>query len=260
MQAFAPLATWSAAGHPTGGAWDVVAVAGPAMFAAALLVLIARAIVRHGRYRVVRTFTDEDREAVRAAVAAAERRTVGEILPVVVERSDEHPAGLWRAALTFALVGSSLLIAWLPWDRPVWLLAGQIALGALGYGLARLLPDLQRTFVLERRAAETAAEQAFQEFFGNGLYRTRAATGVLLFVSLFERRTVVLADEGIDGTVEKGFWEGVDEAVLAGIRRGSLRDGLVDAIAKAGDALSERFPWAEGDRNEIPDRIIVRRD
>ena len=78
-------------------------------------------------------------------------------------------------------------------------------------------------------------------------------------VSLLERRVVILADDGIDATVDAEFWADTDDAILDGIRRGSLRDGLIAGIRRAGDLLSARFPWRQGDRNEITDRLIVRR-
>ena len=71
---------------------------------------------------------------------------------------------------------------------------------------------------------------------------------------------IILADEGIDSKVDAEFWADTDDAILDGIRRGSLRDGLVSGIDRAGERLSEFFPWQEGDRNEIPDRVIVRRE
>ena len=112
----------------------------------------------------------------------------------------------------------------------------------------------------EDRATAVAGEQAFQEFYAQGLHRTRLGTGVLLFVSLFERRVIVLADEGIDAKVDAAFWEGVDAAVLDGIRRGSLRDGLVDGIRRVGEILETDFPPPDDDVNEIPDRVIVRKE
>jgi putative membrane protein len=252
---------WTAVGDQTGtGLWYALGVALPLLCLALLAGLLVRAWIRHGRYRVVRVFDEADRRAVCEAVARAERRTVGEIVPVVVERSDPHPAAEWLAALTFVLVGSSVLLAWMPWRHPLWLLAEQAALGLVGFALARWLPDFKRLFVFEDRATAVAHEQAFQEFYGNRLHRTVAATGVLLFVSLFERRVVVLADEGIASQVEADFWDGTDTLVLDGIRSGSLRDGLTAGVARVGELLASCFPWKEGDRNEIPDRVIVRRE
>ncbi len=254
-------AGWGAAGaQATSGLWQIVGIVGPLIFGGLLLFFVLRAIVRQGRYRAVKTFTEDDRSAVRRAVAEAERKTVGEILPVVVERSDPHPGADWLAALCCLLIGSSLLAPWLPWNHPVFLLLSQLALGGIGFGLARLLPDFKRLFILDSRATAVAEEQAFQEFYAHQLHKTEAATGVLVFVSLLEHRVILLADEGIDAKLDAKFWADTDDAILDGIRRGSLRDGLVDGIARAGECLSRHFPWKEGDRNEIPDRVIVRRE
>jgi len=251
---------WSAVGDQAGtGIWYLVAIALPLIFVALFAFFVLRALVRQGRYRAVRTLADEDHRAVHDALAEAERKTVGEILPVVVERSDPHPGADWLAALSLVIVGSSALLAWMPWQNPLAVLVAQVILGATGFGLARLLPDFKRLFIFENRATAVAEEQAFQEFYANGLHKTEAATGVLVFVSLLEHRVVILADEGIDAKVDAEFWADTDDAILDGIRAGSLRDGLLDGIRRAGDLLSTQFPWREGDRNEIPDRLIVRR-
>lgn len=249
---------WGQGPTASGGFWSFVGVAGPVLCAALLAFLVLRALLRTRRYRVVGTFSDEDRRAVQNAIAAAERKTVGEILPVVVERSDPHPAATWLASLCFVLVGSTLLVSWLPWNRPELLLLSQVAMGTVGFLLAKALPDLSRTFVFEDRASKVAAEQAFQEFYANGLHKTEAATGVLLFVSLFERRAIILADEGIHSKVEADFWAKTNDLILQRIRQVSLRDGLLAGIEQIGTLLSEHFPWKEGDRNEIPNRVIIR--
>jgi len=256
-----PILAWTpAADQSAGDLLHTIGLVGGGLFAALLLFLILRALVQQPRYRVTRSFGADDLQAVKQALVAAEKRTVGEIVPVIVERSDPHPGPSWFSALCMMLAGSWLLGRWLPWDSPELLLPAQLGLGAAGYLLARLLPGFKRAFIREERATAVAEEQAFQEFYRNGLHKTQGATGVLIFVSLLERRVIVLAGEGIDSRVDDRFWDGVDAAVLAGIRSGSLRAGLVAGIAMVGEKLSQTFPWVEGDRNEIPDRVVMRRE
>jgi putative membrane protein len=253
--------TWTGAGHPEPGTWmHWLGLVGPWAVLAVLVALVLRALLHRRRYRALSVLGAPEQERVHEAIRAAERRTVGEVLPVVVERSDPHPAAEWLAALVFLLTGTAALVPHLPWREPLTFLLVQLAFGLLGYGLARFLPAFKRMFVFERRAELVAEEQAFQEFYANGLQRTPKATGVLLFVSLFERRVVVLADEGIAAQVEPQTWKQVDEVVLAGIRRGSLADGLVEGVARVGEVLAGPFPRGEGDPNEIPDRLVVRRE
>ncbi len=254
------LTPWSASGEQSAvDPWFWIGLAGVSVFALLLSFLIVRAMTRQRRYRIS-VFGEEQQQAVHRALVEAERGTVGEILPVVVERSDPHPAAEWLAALTFLIGGSALLGSLMPWDVPVVVLLAQLGFGAVGFALARALPDFKRLFVFESRATEVAEEQAFQEFYANRLHRTEAATGVLLFVSLFEHRVIILADEGIDSRVAENFWAEVDDAILDGIRRGALPDSLIEGIRRAGECLAREFPWKEGDRNEVPDRLIVRRE
>lgn len=265
MHAFLCLAQasadWQAAGHASGRSWWTIGCLAIAALAGLLfLLLIVRAIARGGRYRAVSVLGPAEVERVRAEVIAAEKRTVGEIAVVVLERSDAHPQAVWLAALSAMLIGLGLLGPLLPWHEPVPLVLSQAALGALGFFLARQLPGFRRAFVAEDRATEMAEEQAVQEFHGHGLHSTAEGTGVLILVSLFEHRVVVLGDRGIDAKVGAGAWADVDLAILDGIAARRLADGLVDGVRKVGAVLAEHFPWTDGDRNEVPDHVEVRHE
>jgi putative membrane protein len=250
---------WGAGVELTHGAEAWLGLAGLVLFAGGWGFLALRAFLRRERYRATGVLTPEDLAAVRAALAAAERKTVGEILPVVLERSDRYPGGAWLASLVALGSGSLLLAPWLPWDAPLLVLLAQLGLAVAGLASARL-PDVLRLFVSAAREREMAEEQAFQEFHRHDLTRTEGRTGVLLLVSLLEHRVVVLADEGINARVGTEAWQATSAAVLEGIRRGSLRDGVIAGIRSAGALLAEHAPVAEGDRNEVPDRVIVRRE
>jgi len=251
---------WGAGVELSAGAEAWLGLAGLVLFAGGWGLFVLRALRRRGRYQATGVLTEADLAAVHTALVAAERRTVGEILPVVLERSDRHPGAAWLAALTALGTGSFLLAPWLPWQAPLLVLLAQLALTAAGYASARALPDFLRLFVSAARAREASEEQAFQEFHRHDLAHTAGRTGVLLFVSLLERRAIVLADEGIAARVAPEAWQATNAAVLEGIRRGSLRDGLIAGIQSAGAVLAEHFPVAAGDRNEVPDRVIVRRE
>ena len=145
-----------------GGLWHTVTAIAPWIFAGLLLFFVLRALVRRRRYSAVGVLNEDDLSVVRDAITRAEKKTVGEILPVVVERSDPHPGANWLAALLCVLIGSALTTAWLPWSSPALVLLSQLAMGAMGYGLAAWLPDFKRLFISGNRATSVAEEQAFQ--------------------------------------------------------------------------------------------------
>ena len=201
--------------------------------------------------RAAELLSEQAQQRIETAVRAAEARTSGEIVPVVVDRSDDY-AGIrigGAAALAFA-AGLATLAA--PLDPLLWLAPIQAAAFGLAY-LASGAREVLRRLVPPARRARRARLAAGLAFFELGLTATRDRTGVLLYVSLLEHQVVVLADRGIDAQVEPGTWDGVVERMLAGIRANRAEEGLCEAIGLCASLLAERFPRRADDVNELPD-------
>ena len=206
-----------------------------------------------------RAFTDSDREAIRAAVAAAETRSGGEVVPWIADACDDYPEAAWIAAAGGALLGLGLgqLGHW--WSDAwggmlLWALAPALAGAAAGFLLGRL-PAAKRLLVADEtmeRRVQTGAEAAFlrAEVFG-----TRDRTGILIFVALLEHRVVVLADSGIHARVPAERWGALADEIVAGIRRGAAPAAVIAGVESCGTLLAEHcVPRRPDDRDELPDR------
>jgi uncharacterized membrane protein len=85
---------------------------------------------------------------------------------------------------------------------------------------------------------------------------TAARNGVLFFIVPSRRRFVVLGDEGIQAKVGQEFWESVARCLSERFRKGEFTEGLLEAIATAGESLARHFPYEEGrDRNELGNEV-----
>jgi putative membrane protein len=206
--------------------------------------------------------SDADREAVRAAVAEAEKRTSGEIVPYVVPASDAYPNALWKGAAFGALAGPLLALAlhrlWDLWGShfELWLLMPAAAGAAIGFLLAAFVPPVKLWLAGDEMLELRTRQRAEMAFLEEEVFRTRERTGILLFLSLFEHRVVVLADSGIHTLVQPGQWEGIAAAIASGLRAGRAREALLEAIRSCGDLL-ERHGVARraDDVNELPDEL-----
>ena len=214
-----------------------------------------------------RTFFSKDQHLqIDAAIKRAEAETSGEIVPVLSGASANYDRALFLAALTGALAGTVLLVAvhLLPiegleheaWQIPLWQLLPIQILGLVaGYHLANASQDIKRRFVpkaLMKEAVERAARNAFSSL---GIDKTRDATGILIYASLFERIVVVLGDKPIDSKLPKGVWDEVKDLVLKGFKDGRPTDGYVSAIEKCGKILTPHFPIKPDDTNELPNTL-----
>lgn len=201
-------------------------------------------------------FTPQEQARIEAAVRAAEARTSGEIVPMVVDASYDYPRTEILAGGLLALALAATL-SWAFGEASLWVFLPLFLLGYLPCKLLiRNLPMLKRCLIHPNELAAEVEERAMLAFIEQGVHHTRDATGILILISLFERRVHVLADRGINQAVPKETWDEIVHLVSAGIRSGRACEALCAAIARCGDLLEEQFPRKADDTNELPDLIL----
>ena len=209
-----------------------------------------------------RALGSEGPERIEAAIAEAESRTSGEIVPLLVRRSSTvgHVP-----LLAFCLLLIAALLAGLPallGDRlgghdligmaVSWLLA------AGGAALLARLDFVQRFLTAQLDEIRQVDQRAELEFFELELSQTEQRTGVLLMVSLMEHRAVVLADQGIAEKLDEGAWQEVVDLMIQGVKARDLAAGLSRAVLRCGELLAPHFPIAPGDENELRDHLVIK--
>jgi len=211
------------------------------------------------------TLSAEERARIEEAVRRAESATSGEIVPYVVPRSSTYQLAVWRAGATGAALAAVFLLAfvWLygGWGY-AWLLTSwgaisvMVAATAVSGALAAVARPVRRWFT-GSAVVETAVHQrAMQAFLEEEVFATRDRTGILVFVSLAERRIEVIGDAGINAAVDSEDWSGIVRLLQDRIREGRLADGLVEAIGRCGDLLVRKgLEIAPDDRDELENRL-----
>src|SRR5215475_6198571 len=172
-------------------------------------------------------FTDGERERITQVVREAERGTTGELVPMIVQASARYREAAHRTGLILAWVTLALLLTveayWLPWGwhagNAGWLLLAVVAAYGLGQWLGNI-PGIVRLVTSRERMAHKVKLRAEQAFYQHGLHKTKGRTGILILVSLLERRVHILADKGINDLVPPGTWDELVSGILDGIRTG----------------------------------------
>jgi len=211
-------------------------------------------------------FSQAEAAAVEAAVERAETTTSGEIVPVVVPRSHDYPDAVWRGATLGALAGALLAegvfllggfwgFGWL------WISLPALLGAATGFLAASFVPALRRALCSPDEMERQVRRRALQAFVEHEVFDTRERTGVLLLLSLFERRVVVLGDAGINAKVEQAEWDGITAEIASGIRARKAAEALVTAVGRCGKLLQRSGVARRADDvNELPDRLQVERE
>jgi putative membrane protein len=196
-----------------------------------------------------------EQERIHQAVIAAEAKTSGEIVPMVVASSARYTEIELFGVVTGLFLG--MLLGWLwhdPWESyrlNLWPVIG----ATLGFLIARV-PAVKRRLASRSRVEEAVNDRCMAAFTEQGLHYTRDHTGILILVSLLEHRVEVLADRGINEKVPPGTWDEVVEILTAGLKSRHAGDAFCKAVERCGDILASHFPRQADDRDELPNKLV----
>lgn len=102
---------------------------------------------------------------------------------------------------------------------------------------------------VDRRAAE--------HFHRFRVRKTEEGTGILTYLSLYERMVRIQGDDAIAAKLSQEDWNGVRDTVIEGVRDGRAADGLEQAILKCGELLEQHFPIRHGDAAELTNELRI---
>jgi putative membrane protein len=207
-------------------------------------------------------FSEQDLERIRLAVKAAESKISGEIVPVFVEKSSSYEFANYRAAMVFAAVAFLIIIivdtyfpAFAIFD-PFWIFVVVAGAGIVGAILANSIDPVRKLFLSREYLDFATSRRAQSAFLSEEVFNTRQRTGIMIFISFFEHKVIVLADSGISKLVPQAEWDALVEGIIRNIRQGKLVEGTEAAIRRCGEILLEKgFVISPDDINELKDDL-----
>jgi len=216
-------------------------------------------------------FNREQRKHIEEAVADAEAKTSCEIVPVVATASGRYDRpedifGLWLAIF-------AAIIVWLIFPRPsdesgswdgmpiyvglLTMIAGVVVAFIVGVVAGSRIGWLRRLFTPRNQMLDEVSARAREIFFDKRIHHTSGATGMLIYVSLFEHMAVVLGDKAVLDKLGQTSLDRLCQQLTEGLHQGGSTDAICSVIAEAGRQLSGPLPRAEGEVNELKDALVL---
>lgn len=199
-------------------------------------------------------FSEEAKRETVASVRAVEAQTSAEIVVAVRKRSGRYGVLAYHVGLGLAAVVTLYLLV-VPAEYSVEMIAFEALLAfAIGSALAAnfdtVLRLVSRPSTLETNVS-TASRAAFYDL---GISRTSGRSGILVYVSLFERRCTLVPDIGIvPGALEPGWASAKADLEKAVVHRDL--PSFYRALTALGPVLGRVLPRSEDDVNELPDEV-----
>lgn len=210
---------------------------------------------------------DAERAAVEAAIADAEQRTSAEIVPVIATQSGRYDRAEDLFGILLGLAAMSGAWAFGQDLNPLWgddyrLTIGLIPLliifilaFIIGAWLATRFPMLARPFIGAEQMRDEMKRAGAEAFLNFRVRKTAGASGLLIYISLYERMVWVVGDDAVAAALPDSTLEPVRDRIVQGFKTGAVADALQAAVRLAGDALESNFPRRPDDTNELHNAV-----
>ncbi|MFO7622272.1 MAG: hypothetical protein R6W81_13570 [Bacteroidales bacterium] len=206
--------------------------------------------------------SENDKNLLEERITGAEAITGTQIILATVRRSDSYAEIPWKAFALAASISGLLVFTLdlIPDSRireipfPVSIVS-VLAVAAIVAMLTILIPKFARLFLSGSRAETETRQYAESLFLSRELFSTARRTGILLLVSRFEHKVVIMPDIGLNGYVSKDDLEGVIALMKRPLAHGELRRAMEIALDEF-IRIIKPLPADQQAGNELPDTII----
>jgi putative membrane protein len=200
-------------------------------------------------------FSSIDLKAIEAAVKQAESQSSGELAVTIAPRSHHwlwERIGVSSAVAVIAMFGALWLTHQDDWGT-YFNFSQAILWGVIGFVVTYVA--FRWVFMRPERRRRIVWEHTLEHF--GKLTPTSGQTGVLIFVSLEECHSAVVADKAIAEKLPAEYWHTPQGMIMAGLKANKHAEGIIQAIDLIGAELARHFPRRPDDRNELSDSVTI---
>ncbi len=205
---------------------------------------------------------ESDLIAIEQKIQELEKTTDVEIVAMLARRSTPIYFLKWfirLAMLSLTLFCWRFVSHWL-WDSYLsesLFFIGYILLGVVVGEYLAAQAWLQRTLLTPKEKAYSVFEKAELEFYRNSIYRTKKSTGLLIFVSLHERKAVIFADKGLTAVIPNENFQTYMSGFIGHMKKQNLSKAILHVLTEIQPLLQSHFPASPHQGNELSNGVRI---
>lgn len=208
--------------------------------------------------------TEADRDKIANAVGEAERHTDAEVVCAITTESGRYDraeaiVGLIVAVIALGAahgINHAMTTGSGAWDVEPLHIGWQILSVVVGFAAGNLLASychpIRRLMVSEAEIDAEVQKAAAHTFAMAAVMGTANRTGLLIYVSLFEHRVVILPDAKVRQALGDEAVAALRDRAVAHLKRGEVAQMYIDLVEHVSPKLSEGLP---ADRELNPDEL-----
>lgn len=204
-----------------------------------------------------------DEKKIELAIADFESQVDFELVPVITPKSSyvQHIGWMISLILLVLFIFTIDLVFYDSWANTTWLhLAAPFAAIIIGHWVDRL-DWIDRWFISKPERNRQCFEKAQRLFFLRRLHETKTHNALMVFISIMEKRIVLVHDPRTQFDAINQLEHKLLEALKLEFKKSNFEQGLLQAIQLLKTELAPHFPKNKQspeskNTNEIPNKLI----
>ena len=198
--------------------------------------------------------TQPGERAMTEAIATIEQASSAEV--VIVVRPHAH---IWLVPATgLGIAGAAAALAYALFGEPeftLWTIFWMPAIAGTALALLALLPPVYRLLLPDRIRDEHVVQAGRAAFLERTVHATQGRTGMLVYVSLLERRLLLVGDLEVERTLGDVVLDRWERELSDLIAKGAKPVG--DALAAHAGEIGRALPHQADDKDELANAVIT---
>ena len=127
----------------------------------------------------------------------------------------------------------------------------------LGFSIIEFIPQLKRLLTSKKRKNKQVELYARAIFQKAGIRHTSEKIGILIYISLFEKKVIIIADSGAEEALPFEEWETLKIGFQGIFGIHSIQEKFIEQLKLSQKIFTKYIPSSDNDINELSDNLDV---
>ena len=127
----------------------------------------------------------------------------------------------------------------------------------IGFALVDFIPPLQKALAGKKRIEKNVEVYSRAIFQKGGIRHTSKKTGILIYVSIFEKKIKIVADKGTEAMLPAKESEKLKTEFQETFQSANFQTSFLEKLKNSQAVFSKYIPSVEDDINELPDDLDI---
>lgn len=205
----------------------------------------------------MKRFNDDFKSKLYETIADIENNSLVEVVAIIKSKSGRYrDVSLWFAIAVMFAASSFFMFSPIIFDVYM-IYVFSFLIFILAYLLSELIKSLKRFFIKDKRMTRNIDIYARAIFQKGGIRFTQEKIGVLIYVSLFEKKVKLIGDRGAFTLVPNELWRKMKKDFNSIFEEDDIPAAFIKELKKTKAIFAEYILPIENDINELPDDLEV---